>query len=85
MGPLRGGLAVATVVASTIIAAMVGTVGAGVVLMGLIALPSMLERKYDKHLALGSIMAGGSLGVLIPPSVLFIIYATFPLPRRYPL
>lgn len=77
MGPLRGGLAVATVVASTIIAAMVGTVGAGVVLMGLIALPSMLERKYDKHLALGSIMAGGSLGVLVPPSVLFIIYATF--------
>ena len=77
MGPLRGGLAIASIVACTIIAAMVGTVGAGVVVMGLIALPAMLDRRYNKRLACGSIMAGGSLGVLIPPSVLFIIYATF--------
>lgn len=74
LGPLRGGLAVASVIACTIIAAMVGIVGAGVVIMGLIALPYMLRQKYDKHLAAGVVMAGGSLGVLIPPSVLFILY-----------
>lgn len=74
-GPLRGSLAVATVIACMIIAAMVGIVGAGVVMMGLIALPAMLKRKYSKSIALGSILAGGGLGQLIPPSVMFIIYA----------
>lgn len=74
-GPLRGSLAVATVIACMIIAAMVGIVGAGVVMMGLIALPAMLKRKYSKSIALGSILAGGTLGQLIPPSVIFIIYA----------
>ncbi len=77
MGSLRGGLAVATVLACTILAAMIGTAGAGVVIMGLIALPFMLRHKYDKGLALGSIIAGGSLGVLIPPSILFILYGLF--------
>ncbi len=74
-GPLRGSLAVATVIACMIIAAMVGIVGAGVVMMGLIALPAMLKRKYSKSMALGPILAGGTLGQLIPPSVMFIIYA----------
>jgi tripartite ATP-independent transporter DctM subunit len=74
-GPLRGGLAVATVIASTLLAAIVGIIGAAVVTMGLIALPAMLERKYDKHLAMGAVMAGGTLGILIPPSILFILYA----------
>lgn len=74
-GPLRGSLAVATVIACMIIAAMVGIVGAGVVMMGLIALPAMLKRKYSKSMALGPILAGGTLGQLIPPSVIFIIYA----------
>jgi tripartite ATP-independent transporter DctM subunit len=75
MGGLRGGLAAATVFASTILAAMVGIVGAAVVTMGMIALPAMLSRKYDPKLALGSVMAGGTLGILIPPSILAIIYA----------
>jgi tripartite ATP-independent transporter DctM subunit len=75
LGGLRGGLAAATVFASTILAAMVGIVGAAVVTMGMIALPAMLQRKYDPKLALGAIMAGGTLGILIPPSILAIIYA----------
>ncbi len=75
MGGLRGGLAVATIVASTILAAMVGVVGAAIVTMGIIALPAMLKRRYDEQIALGSIMAGGALGVLIPPSILAILYA----------
>lgn len=75
MGGLRGGLAVATIVASTILAAMVGVIGAAVVTMGIIALPAMLRRAYDPQIALGSIMAGGTLGILIPPSILAIIYA----------
>jgi len=74
-GPLPGGLASATVLASTLLAAVVGIIGAAVVTMGLIALPSMLKKKYDTHLACGSVMAGGTLGILIPPSILFIMYA----------
>jgi tripartite ATP-independent transporter DctM subunit len=75
LGGGRGGLAAATVFACTILAAMVGIVGAAVVTMGMIALPAMLGRKYDPKLALGSVMAGGTLGILIPPSILAIIYA----------
>jgi tripartite ATP-independent transporter DctM subunit len=75
MGGLRGGLAAATILASTILAAMVGVIGAAVVTMGIIALPAMLKRKYDHKIALGSIMAGGTLGILIPPSILAILYA----------
>ena len=74
-GAMRGGLAIATVIASTLLAAIVGIIGAAVVTMGLIALPSMLEHKYNKNLAMGSVMAGGTLGILIPPSILFILYA----------
>lgn len=75
MGGLHGGLAAATILASTILAAMVGVIGAAVVTMGIIALPAMLKRKYDQKIALGSIMAGGTLGILIPPSILAILYA----------
>lgn len=74
MGSLRGGLAMATVVICTIIAAMSGVVAAGVVTMGLVALPIMLKRGYNKTIAIGPILAGGALGTLIPPSVSFIIY-----------
>ncbi|MEP0024195.1 TRAP transporter large permease subunit [Marinobacter sp.] len=70
MGGLGGGLAIAT-----ILAAMVGVIGAAVVTMGIIALPAMLKRGYDQKIALGSIMAGGTLGILIPPSILAILYA----------
>ncbi|MBD3670328.1 MAG: TRAP transporter large permease subunit [Gammaproteobacteria bacterium] len=75
MGGLHGGLAAATILASTILAAMVGVIGAAVVTMGIIALPAMLKRHYNHEIALGSIMAGGTLGILIPPSILAILYA----------
>ena len=75
MGGLNGGLAAATILASTILAAMVGVIGAAVVTMGIIALPAMLKRNYNHEIALGSIMAGGTLGILIPPSILAILYA----------
>ena len=60
--------------ACTMLAAMVGVIGASEVTMGVIALPQMLKRKYDKFIACGSILAGGTLGILIPPSVMLIIY-----------
>lgn len=74
-GPFRGGLAIGTIISCTIMAAMVGIVGAEIVTFGMIALPGMLERKYDERIALGSICAGGGLATLIPPSVVFIVYA----------
>jgi|Deesub1362A_J573_1020465.scaffolds.fasta_scaffold00630_23 tripartite ATP-independent transporter DctM subunit len=74
-GPLRGGLAIGTVVICTLMAAMTGIVGAAVATMGILALPDMLKRKYDKRIALGCICAGGTLGILIPPSVITIVYA----------
>lgn len=75
MGGLRGGLAAGTVLICTMFAAMVGISGAATTSMGLIALPSMRKRGYKKDIALGCISAGGSLGILIPPSVLMIILA----------
>jgi len=75
LGRLRGGLALATVVACTIFAAATGVIGASVVTMGLLALPAMLKHKYDKSLATGAICAAGTLGILIPPSVLILVYA----------
>jgi len=74
-GGLRGGLVIGTLVICAIFAAMCGISGAAVVSMGAIALPSMLERKYDKFLAVGCINSGGGWGILIPPSVIMILYA----------
>lgn len=74
-GGLRGGMAVGTVIVCAIIAAMVGISGAATVAMGLIALPAMLKRNYSKYLATGTIQAGGALGLLIPPSIPFLVYA----------
>lgn len=74
-GPFRGGLAIGTLISCTLMAAMVGIVGAEIVTFGMIALPGMLERKYDGRIALGSICAGGGMATLIPPSVVFIVYA----------
>lgn len=76
MGSLKGGLAVGTVVACTLIAAMSGIASTGVVMMGLMALPAMLKRGYDKRLATGCILAGGVLGPLIPPSIALVLYGT---------
>jgi len=73
-GHRRGGLAVGTVIICTIFAAMAGVSAAATVSMGILALPSMLNRGYSKEIALGSIAAAGSLGILIPPSVTMIVY-----------
>lgn len=73
-GPLRGSLAAITVLVCTIIAATTGIAATGVVTMGLIAFPRMVQHKYKKEMSLGSILAGGSLGELIPPSVVMILY-----------
>jgi len=77
MGGLRGGLAAGTVVIAAVFAAMSGVSAAATVSLGLIALPSMLERKYDKVMVTGAIQAGGALGILIPPSVSMIVFAVF--------
>ena len=74
MGPVKGGLAIGTVLICTVMAAMCGVVAAGVVTMGIIAIPSMQKRQYRTELITGSIMAGGSLGALIPPSIVMMIY-----------
>jgi tripartite ATP-independent transporter DctM subunit len=74
-GRIRGGLAVAVIISCALMAAMVGVIGAEIVTMGVVALPAMLKRGYGKSLALGSICAGGGLATLIPPSVVFIMYA----------
>lgn len=74
LGRLKGGLAAGTVAICTIFAAMAGLSGPAMVSMGLIGLPSMISRNYDKKLAMGSIMAGGALGTLIPPSAMMIVY-----------
>lgn len=75
MGSLPGGLGVGTVLICALIAAMAGVSGAATVSLGIIALPAMLKRGYHKRLVTGTIMAGGALGFLIPPSVLMIVYA----------
>ena len=74
-GGLRGGLAIGTLGICAIFAAMCGISGAAVVAMGTIALPSMLERGYDKRMVLGCINTGGGWGILIPPSILMILYS----------
>lgn len=73
-GALKGSLALATVVLGTILAATTGIVGASVTMMGLLTLPSMLKRGYDIPLSTGTILAGGTLGVLTPPSIMLILY-----------
>lgn len=75
MGQIPGGLGIGTVIICALIAAMAGVSGAATVSLGVIALPAMLKRGYDKQLVTGTIMAGGALGFLIPPSVLMILYA----------
>jgi tripartite ATP-independent transporter DctM subunit len=73
-GRLPGGLGIQTMVAATIMGAMTGIIGGEIVLLGLIALPQMLRLGYDRKLAIGTICAGGSLGTMIPPSIVLVIY-----------
>ena len=74
-GPIRGGLAIGSVLICAIFAAMTGLIGASCITMGLIATPAMLKRGYSKDIALGSVIAPATLGILIPPSVIMIILA----------
>ncbi len=71
---IPGSLAVATIVTCTIFATATGIIGAAVTLMGLLAFPAMLKAGYNVRLSAGSVCAGGTLGILIPPSVLLILY-----------
>ncbi|HOO37813.1 MAG TPA: TRAP transporter large permease subunit [Deltaproteobacteria bacterium] len=74
LGGLKGGLAVVTIVFGTILAACLGVIAASVTILTLIALGPMLSRGYDKPLAAGSIVASGTLGILIPPSIMLVVY-----------
>lgn len=73
-GRLRGGVAVQTVFVAVILAAMSGIIGGEIVLLGMLALPQMLRQGYDRKLAIGVVCAGGSLGTMVPPSIVLIIY-----------
>ncbi|MPW35666.1 TRAP transporter large permease subunit [Vibrio sp. B1Z05] len=72
-GSMRGGIAISTVLVGALLAASTGVVGASVVAMGLISLPVMLKYNYDKKLACGTICASGTLGQIIPPSIVLIL------------
>ncbi|MBL7126497.1 MAG: TRAP transporter large permease subunit [Dehalococcoidales bacterium] len=74
LGGFRGGLAIVTVIVGTIMAATVGIITASVTLLTLVALPSMIKRGYSKSFAAGACTAGGVLGILIPPSIMIVLY-----------
>ena len=73
-GGLKGGLAITTILIGTVVAACVGIIGASVTMLALIGLPAMIDRGYDRSLAAGCVAGGGSLGILIPPSIMLVIY-----------
>ncbi len=72
-GRVKGGIAIAVVVVSTLFGACTGIIGASVVTMGLLGMPVMLRYGYDKRMASGAVCAGGTLGILIPPSIMLIV------------
>ena len=74
LGPMRGGLALATILFGTILAACMGIIAASVGMMCILALEPMIKRGYAKDLAAGSVAAGGCLGILIPPSIMIVMY-----------
>lgn len=76
-GRVRGGVAVLTMVIAFILGATTGIVGGEVVLLGLVALPQMLRLGYDRRLALGTICAGGSLGTMVPPSIVLVFFGLY--------
>lgn len=71
---LRGGLAIAAIVVGAVLGAISGVVAAGVIGLGLIALPQMMKYRYNRGIALGAVMAGGTLGQLIPPSLNMVVF-----------
>jgi tripartite ATP-independent transporter DctM subunit len=76
MGPVRGGLAIAVILACTVFAATAGVVGATEVSVGLLAIPALMSKKYNLPLIAGAICAGGTLGILIPPSIMLVVYGS---------
>jgi tripartite ATP-independent transporter DctM subunit len=74
LGRMKGGLAVVTIVFGTVLAACLGVIAASVTILTLIALGPMITRGYDKSLAAGTIVASGTLGILIPPSIMLVVY-----------
>lgn len=74
LGRMRGGLLIVTIVFGTILAACLGVIAASVTILSLIALAPMIQRGYDKALAAGTIVASGTLGILIPPSIMLVVY-----------
>ncbi|MBS6365857.1 MAG: TRAP transporter large permease subunit [Clostridiales bacterium] len=77
LGPLKGGLGLAVIAVSTIFAATTGIVGASVVTMGMLSVPILLKFNYNKRLSCGMVCAGGSLGILIPPSIMLVTLGTY--------
>ena len=75
LGRVRGGLAIAVTVIGVLLAASTGIIGASVVLLGLLGLPAMLQHGYDSRLASGTVCAVGTLGILIPPSIMLVVMA----------
>jgi tripartite ATP-independent transporter DctM subunit len=76
-GRQRGGIGIAVVIISVILAATTGIIGASMTVMGMLALPAMLKYGYQKELSTGVIAAGGSLGILIPPSIMLVILGSY--------
>ncbi|RJQ65362.1 MAG: TRAP transporter large permease subunit [Desulfobacteraceae bacterium] len=76
MGPVRGGLALAVVLACTVFAATAGVVGATEVSVGLLAIPALMAKRYHMPLIAGSICAGGTLGIIIPPSIMLVVFGS---------
>ncbi len=77
LGPVRGGIGMAVIVVATIFAACTGVVGASVVTIALLATPPLLQYGYKKELIAGSICAGGTLGILIPPSIMLVLMGSY--------
>ncbi len=77
LGAVRGGLALAVIAVCVVLAATTGIIGASMTVMGLMALPSMMQHGYQKELSTGAIAAGGSLGILIPPSIMLVIMGSY--------
>jgi len=76
LGPIRGGLALAVIIVCTVFAASSGVVGATEVAIGLLAVPALMKRGYNLPLIAGSICAGGTLGIIIPPSIMLVVYGS---------
>ena len=77
-GPMPGGLGISVIFVGALLAATTGIVGATVVAMGLISLPAMMKNNYNKSLASGIVCSSGTLGQIIPPSIVLIIFIEIP-------